>query len=140
MAEWISRTTRDSVANRASLLCEYCKAPRNYSPSPFNVEHIVPISRGGDSHTDNLAHSCHGCNCLKSDKVSAIDPVSDLEVPLFHPRRDEWSDHFVWDASGLLIIGTTPTGRATVDLLKLDRPELINLRSLLVMVGKHPPK
>lgn len=31
-------------------------------------------------------------------------------------------------------MGTTPVGRATVRLLRLNREELINLRTLLVMV------
>ncbi len=140
MPERISKTLRNLVADRASFLCEYCKAPKNYSPSPFDVEHILPTSLGGNSDLDNLALSCNGCNGLKSNKITAVDPVSDLDVPLFHPRKDEWPHHFAWDASGLLIIGTTPTGRATVDLLKLNRLELVNLRNLLAMVGKHPPE
>ena len=140
MPERISKTLRSRVANRASFLCEYCKAPKNYSPSPFDVEHITPTSRGGNSDFDNLAYSCNGCNCLKSNKIAAVDPVNNTDAPLFHPRHDEWLDHFAWDVSGLIIIGTTPTGRATVALLKLNRPELINLRSLLAMIGKHPPK
>ena len=140
MPERISKTHRNFIASRASFLCEYCKAPQHYSPSPFDVEHILPKSLGGDSDLENLAHSCNGCNGLKSNKIAAVDPVSDVDAALFHPRNDEWHHHFAWDASGLLIIGITPTGRATVDLLKLNRSELVNLRSLLAMVGKHPPQ
>ncbi|MFN0215152.1 MAG: HNH endonuclease [Saprospiraceae bacterium] len=125
---------------RASFLCEYCKASKNYSPSPFDIEHILPTSLGGNSDLDNLAYACNGCNCLKSNKIVAIDPLIDKDVPLFHPRQHEWPLHFAWDTSGLLIIGTTPTGRATVIFLKLNRLELVNLRSLLATVGKHPPE
>jgi hypothetical protein len=38
------------------------------------------------------------------------------------------------------IIGRTTTGRATVEAMDLNRPELLNLRRLLLMDGEHPPK
>jgi len=38
-----------------------------------------------------------------------------------------------------LIIGLTPTGRATVEVLKLNREGLVNLRQVLYAAGKHPP-
>jgi hypothetical protein len=39
----------------------------------------------------------------------------------------EWPDHFTWSENDTLIIGLTATGRATVDALRLNRKELINL-------------
>jgi len=137
MPDRISKKLRKLIADRAFHLCEYCKSPQTYSPSPFDVEHIIPKSRGGQSDSDNLAYSC---NDYKSNKISATDPINHLEIPIFHPRKNIWSDHFAWDVSGLFIIGTTPNGRASVDLLKLNRLELVNLRSLLTMIGKHPPR
>lgn len=38
---------RETVAERAQHRCEYCQALKTYSPSPFNLEHIIPISLGG---------------------------------------------------------------------------------------------
>ncbi|HLO84032.1 MAG TPA: HNH endonuclease [Nostocaceae cyanobacterium] len=35
---------------------------------------------------DNLALACFHCNRQKSDKITAIDPESGLEFPLFNPR------------------------------------------------------
>lgn len=139
MISQISKKLRKTVAHRAFFLCEYCKSPRNYSPSPFDVEHIIPISRGGKSESSNLAYSCNGCNGNKSNKIIAIDPVTNLPAPIFHPRQQEWTTHFTWDETGSIIIGITPIGRASVVLLKLNRVELLNLRSILVIVGKHPP-
>lgn len=37
------------------------------------------------------------------------------------------------------MIGLTPTGRATIVALQLNRPELINLRGVLYAIGERPP-
>lgn len=39
-----------------------------------------------------------------------------------------------------LMLGLTPTGRATIGALQLNRPGLLNLRRVLYAVGEHPPK
>jgi len=36
-------------------------------------------------------------------------------------------------------VGLTPIGRATILALHLNRPALLNLRSLLLAFGEHPP-
>ena len=59
-------------------------------------------------------------------------------VDLFHPRQQRWQDHFTWNDRFELVIGVTATGRATVDTLNLNRPELVNLRRLLYVSGEHP--
>ncbi|HID50453.1 MAG TPA: hypothetical protein EYP41_00240 [Anaerolineae bacterium] len=61
-------------------------------------------------------------------------------VPLFDPRRDLWIDYFVWTEDFSLIIGLTPIGRATIEVLKLNRPSVVNLRRVLQAVRKHPPQ
>jgi len=40
----------------------------------------------------------------------------------------------------MLMVGTTPTGRATIEALQLNRGGVVNLRRLLYAVGEHPPK
>jgi hypothetical protein len=61
-------------------------------------------------------------------------------VPLFNPRTQKWSDHFVWTDSGTRILGKTATGRATVIALRLNRPPLVDARRAWVAVGWHPPE
>jgi len=68
-----------------------------------------------------------------------VDPDSGAEVPLFNPRQDDWCEHFVWSVDGLLIIGLTPMGRATVEALALNRERVINIRAADQIVGRHPP-
>ena len=130
---------RERVARQAELRCEYCRSPSDCSASSFSVEHIEPRSRGGSDDDDNLAWSCMGCNDRKYTAVDAIDPVSGEVVPLFHPRKQVWAEHFLWAADFTQIVGQSPTGRATVARLKLNRPELVKLRQILRIAGEHPP-
>ena len=88
----------------------------------------------------NLALACQGCNNHKYTKTEASDPVSGAMAPLFHPRRQRWRDHFTWDNTYTVIIGLTPTGRATVETLQLNRAGLVNLRRVLYAMGEHPPE
>jgi 5-methylcytosine-specific restriction endonuclease McrA len=43
----ISNALKKQVSDRARGCCEYCKSQRKFSPSSFEIEHIIPISRGG---------------------------------------------------------------------------------------------
>jgi hypothetical protein len=87
----------------------------------------------------NLALSCQGCNNHKYTSTHGIDPVTGTSLPLFHPRNERWADHFVWSDDCSLILGLTPTGRATVEKLRLNRPGVVNLRKVLHLAGEHPP-
>lgn len=99
----------------------------------------MPRARGGTSEPSNLALACQGCNNHKYDKISARDPLSGDVVSLYHPRRDNWNEHFTWSDDYSLLVGLTPTGRATVATLQLNREGIINLRGLLLLIGLHPP-
>ncbi len=129
---------RELVATRAKFRCEYCLIPVLASTQPFKVDHIIPSSKGGLTELHNLAFSC-GCNDYKRDYTHAIDPESGESVPLFHPRRQKWADHFAWSENSLEIVGLTPTGRATIALLRMNRKQLITLRGFLLADGNHPP-
>jgi hypothetical protein len=58
---------------------------------------------------------------------------------LYHTRNDLWTDHFQWSDDALRIEGITPTGRATIALLRVNRPQVMNLRLILKLTGLHPP-
>ena len=105
----------------------------------FSAEHIEPRSQGGKTTSANLAWACQGCNNHKYNKSSARDPVTGDVVPLFHPRRRRWADHFAWNENATLIMGISPSGRATVETLLLNRIGLVNLRRILFAVQEHPP-
>ena len=88
---------------------------------------------------ENLAYSCQACNNHKYTFVEALDPGTGQIVPLYHPRRDRWEEHFAWSADFRFLLGITPTGRATVLRLDLNRQSVLNLRRVLRRDGKHPP-
>ena len=133
------RLPRSRVKIRANYCCEYCKSQENLSSSPFSIDHIIPLAKNGTNDLDNLALACPGCNNHKFTHTQALDPVSGEIVPLFHPRQQEWTQHFKWSSDYSTMIGLTPTGRVTIIRLKLNRDYLVNLRKALFLTGQHPP-
>lgn len=131
---------RRKILVRAKWRCEYCRTPEPFVPNPFAVEHIIPFSIGGKTRLNNLASACLACNGRKYDKVAGFDPLAQELAPLFNPRKQRWQDHFTWSEDALLIVGMTPTGRATAATLKMNHRKMVNLRRILVIAGLRPPK
>jgi hypothetical protein len=131
---------KQAMIERAQGCCEYCRSQAKFAIQAFSVEHIIPRSRGGRSTIDNLALACQGCNNHKYMKIEGVDPITGETVPLFHPRKHNWNDHFAWDKDFSFMLGITPIGRATVDALKLNRWGLVNFRRILFVSGEHPPE
>ena len=69
------------------------------------------------------------CNRHKGSDVAAIDPATEEVVRLYHPRIDQWADHF--SQSSAIIQPLTKIGRATIRLLKLDTLERVMERAIL---------
>lgn len=130
---------RRLVTDRARGCCEYCRSQARFAPEPFSVEHIVPRYTGGLRVELNLALSCQGGNNHKAIKTGGHDPVTGLPASLFNPREENWSEHFTWSDDYTTVQGMTPTGRATVTALKLNREGLVNIRRVLYAMGEHPP-
>lgn len=105
----------------------------------MEIDHIVPQALGGLTEEDNLWLACSLCNDTKSDRVAGVDPLSGATVRLFNPRHEAWHDHFAWSVDGVLIVGHSAQGRATVVTLKLNRPSLVVARRAWVRAGWHPP-
>ena len=119
---------RDQVRARAKGLCEYCGYPDAISPGPFAVEHIIPRTAAGSNSLENLAWACDGCNGYKAAATHGSDPSTGECPPLFNPRTQKWADHFEWNIDRLEMLGISPTGRATVDRLRLNRHGLVRVR------------
>lgn len=121
-------TIRKLVRERAGGACEYCRLPQEAVPfATFHIEHIVAKQHHGADGPSNLALACHHCNRHKGPNLTGIDAETAQIVRFFHPRRDCWDEHF--ELRGSLIVGLTPMGRATVDVLAMNEPEWLRLRA-----------
>jgi hypothetical protein len=136
----IPEATRKHVAATAQYRCEYCQTAQKISGGQMHVEHVIPLSQGGDSQITNLALACAWCNSYKWTQTQAVDPESGQETPLFNPRSQQWYSHFRWDEAGLQLIGLTAVGRATVAALKMNNEYIMAARRHWVEAGWHPPE
>lgn len=135
----VPRGLREAVAKQALHRCGYCWTQEAVVGTPMEIEHIIPESLGGPTEEANLWIACSSCNEHKGARVAAVDPLTGETVRLFDPRRQVWSEHLAWTAGSSRIVGLTPTGRATVVALSLNRPPLVRSRQAWVRVGWHPP-
>jgi HNH endonuclease len=125
---------RDFVRQRADNRCEYCLLRQEHSGLTHHVERIVAKQHGGSDDSENLALACHRCNLRKGPNLAGVDPQTGFVVPLFHPRRQLWTEHFLW--RGFRIEGITATGRATVEVLAINDARRLELRAELLMRGE----
>lgn len=136
---YVSKALRRRVAEQAKHRCGYCLSRQSITGTPMEIEHIVPESQGGLTIEANLWLACTLCNDHKGDRMESADPLTNAVVPLFDPRAQRWNEHFTWTPEGDRITGLTPTGRATVVALKLNRSVLVDARRVWVAAGLHPP-
>lgn len=66
--------TTGLIAERDGFVCSLCGQPVDVSlkfPDPMSasVDHVLPISKGGDDTLSNVALAHLGCNSRKSNKV-----------------------------------------------------------------------
>lgn len=133
----IPKALADEVALRARGRCEYCQLSQLGQEATFHVDHVTPRAAHGPTTIENLAMACVSCSLRKGAKQTAADPDTRDEVPLFNPRTQAWGDHFRWDNER--VIGLTPTGRATVAALALNRPLILAIRQEEMLRRRHPP-
>jgi hypothetical protein len=135
MGDFSSRL-RQEVIQRANNRCEYCGLSQLGQEATFHIDHIHPVTSGGETNSDNLALACVSCSLRKGARTVAIDPQSEQEVSLYHPRLNNWQAHFYWD--GVNLVGKTPVGRATVVALQMNRSTILAIRQEETLLGRHP--
>ena len=128
---------RREVIRRAKGRCEYCRLSQIGQEATFHIDHIQPIIEDGATDLQNLALACVSCSLRKGARRDARDPLSGTTALLFHPRQQSWSDHFRWKFNR--ITGLTPTGRATIELLKMNRSLALAIRAEERLFHRHPP-
>ncbi len=133
----IPAVARRQVIRRAEDRCEYCGLSQAGQEALFHVDHVVPVTAGGTAALENLALACVSCSLRKGARQQAPDPKTGEALSLFHPRREVWGRHFRWN--GVLLLGLTPTGRAAVAALSMNRPLALAIRQEEVIRHRHPP-
>ncbi len=72
MRKAISTRSRFEIFKRDGFTCQYCG---NHPPHvTLHIDHINPVSNGGENDEDNLITSCQECNLGKSDKLLTAIP------------------------------------------------------------------
>jgi len=132
----IPAALRRLVYDRAKGGCEYCLIHDDDAFMPHEIDHIFAEKHGGETAESNLCLSCAICNRNKGSDLASLDPETGEREFLYHPRRDAWEDHFVVQDN--LIIGKTPKGRATAQLLKFNIPERVIEREGLIALRRYP--
>ena len=100
----------------------------------FHVEHIVARQHGGRSEPEIWRWRVAAAISTRGRTSPALIPTAARLVPLFHPRQHRWSEHFAWE--GTIIVGLTPIGRATVELLAMNKWERVEVRENLQSLGE----
>ncbi len=121
-------STRTFVRNRAHGRYEYCRLKEEDDVYTFHVEHIIPKKHGGDSIFENLALACHQCNLHKGPNLAGVDPDSGQIIPLFHPRQQNWQEHFRYQ--GPRIEGITIIGKTTAFVLNMNDKDRVEARRI----------
>lgn len=63
----VSNKMRFAIYERDGYRCRYCGIHQNYAD--LEIDHIIPIAKGGKSTFDNLQTLCHKCNVEKGDRL-----------------------------------------------------------------------
>jgi hypothetical protein len=133
---YVPAELRRTVLKRAGGHCEYCLFPQAFAFLTFEVEHIVAAKHGGLTLADNLALACSYCNRYKGSDPGSFDPETGQLVPFYHPRRQQWADHF--RIEGAQIVPLTAEGRVTVAILQFNNHDRILERQQLLDAGAYP--
>ena len=71
----IKPALRQAVYERDNFTCQYCGF--HASEKELEIDHIVPVSRGGTNDIDNLRTSCSKCNKKKGAKLERSKQAPD---------------------------------------------------------------
>lgn len=135
MTTYVPAALRRLVVERANNRCEYCLFPQSASLFTLEIEHIIAERHRGEITAENLALACPNCNRFKGSDLGSIDAETTQLTPLFHPRRQQWIEHF--QLFGAEIRPLTPEGRVTVFLLQFNSPNRLEERQMLISSGQY---
>lgn len=99
----LSRALRDFILSRDGLTCRYCGL-WDVSGQILSVDHVLPVSAGGDNRRDNLVTACWNCNRLKGKKLDVLQPIPLETLHKYQwDWRDGWAQYTMWNEEGTIL-------------------------------------
>lgn len=69
----MTKKMRESIKIRDNFTCCNCKNSIQFEPNLLlEIDHIIPVSKGGETTENNLQTLCWKCNRAKSDKIITL--------------------------------------------------------------------
>ncbi len=125
------------VAERAGYVCEYCRAPESVFNFNFEIDHFIPLSKGGKDDLENLVLACRACNAYKAfHQIGLMKEKEDIS--LFNPRQNAWNEHFQFNFETFELEGLTKIGEGTINRLKMNDSVQIRARILWIQLEVFP--
>jgi hypothetical protein len=89
----------------------------------MTIDHFCPKTRFPKLAVEysNLYYCCGECNTYKGDRWPSKSELA-ADLRFVDVCVEEWFEHISFDETG--IVPLTPPGRFTVEILRLQRPEL----------------
>lgn len=135
MARWISAELRQTVADRAKQLCEYCLIAEADTFYGCEVDHIISLKHGGSTESNNLAYACALCNRAKGSDIGSVSTSGEF-TRFFNPRTDCWAEHFRLE--GASIQSLTIIGEVTARIFGFNDGTRLHEREEVIRFGKCP--
>ncbi len=117
----------EEVRRRYQHRCGYCGVSETETGGELTVDHYHPTSLGGDDGDDNLVYCCFRCNTYKGDFWPSSEDLR-RGLRLLHPLRDSATQHLRENERTVRLEPLTNTGRFHLELLCLNRPQLVEHR------------
>ena len=128
----ISRPLRHEILSRDDHTCRFCGWTRRvehfgpYVGAELHIDHLLPVSRGGQTVADNLVTSCSVCNKRKGARTPeeagmSVTPLSQKSVTREEKRREEreYEDNPPYPPAGA---GGVTTGVSPPKAAKVRKP------------------
>jgi hypothetical protein len=132
----MARSLRRQVRERARNRCEYCHLPQQLTVLTHEIDHVIAKKHRGAAKDENLCLACYYCNGYKGSNIAGVDPKTGRITRLFNPRHDDWAKHFQW--RGPLLLGRTAIGRVTIEVMRINLPDRVAHRRMLINAGLFP--
>src|ERR1700722_16089752 len=123
----MAHSRHQEVRERYHRCCGYCGVSETETGGELTIDHFRPVSANGDDSVDNLVYACFRCNTYKGDFWPNGDDVN-LGRRILHPLLDPVAFHLRENELTGRLESLTDTGRFHLDLLRLNRPQLVDQR------------